>query len=423
MKIGELFVSLGIKDSGKTVSTLTNVRKGLNDTASSALQARVALIGALYAFERLMSQSGQAGTNLTNFNALLGVSAQTLQQYQYAARQAGVSNEEVEGTFKSLQGTMTKTLMGEGAPKGLARVAQLTGGMTAQDVKRFAEQPQLLIQKLQEYAAKETNTGLRNEVLKSFGVGDTMIAAMNRRAFTPQQLSKAPTYSDKEVQSLDRANIAWSNLSTKIQMTVGHFNALHGGQLVQDISILTDKALKLANAFMKFSDSAKLFERINQIFEGWGIIFDQLTSAAKVLNDLFSGDFQKQDKASDKVLDSVKETVTNAPGFFAEMIRDTLGLGDKKPTDKVPRSATEKAASASPGLRLVAPPPPPGGDSRAALPPVPAAAPGSTQNQNVNVNQTLNFQHDGADPKRTADSVKKAVRESYRQIGAQGQGS
>jgi hypothetical protein len=155
MKIGELFVSLGIKDSGKTVSTLTNVRKGLNDTASSALQARVALIGALYAFERLMSQSGQAGTNLTNFNALLGVSAQTLQQYQYAARQAGVSNEEVEGTFKSLQGTMTKTLMGEGAPKGLARVAQLTGGMTAQDVKRFAEQPQLLIQKLQEYAAKE----------------------------------------------------------------------------------------------------------------------------------------------------------------------------------------------------------------------------------------------------------------------------
>jgi hypothetical protein len=119
----------------------------------------------------------------------------------------------------------------------------------------------------------------------------------------------------------------------------------------------------------------------------------------------------------------VKETVTNAPGFFAEMISDTLGLGDKKPTDKVPRSATEKAASASPGLRLVAPPPPPGGDSRAALPPVPAAAPGSTQNQNVNVNQTLNFQHDGADPKRTADSVKKAVRESYRQIGAQGQGS
>jgi hypothetical protein len=105
-----------------------------------------------------------------------------------------------------------------------------------------------------------------------------MIAAMNRRAFTPQQLSKAPTYSDKEVQSLDRANIAWSNLSTKIQMTVGHFNALHGGQLVQDISILTDKALKLANAFMKFSDSAKLFERINQIFEGWGIIFDNLTS-------------------------------------------------------------------------------------------------------------------------------------------------
>lgn len=423
MNVGELFVNLGIKGSEKTVGQITNVRQGLKDTAGVALEARLALIGAMYALERLMSQSGQAGTNFTNFNALLGVSAKTLQQYQYAARQAGVSNEEVEGSFKSLQAVMTKTLMGEGAPKGLAQVARLTGGLTAQDIKRFAEQPQLLIQRLQEYASKEKNAGLRNEVLKSFGVSDGMIAAMNRKAFTPQQLQKAPTYSDKEVESLDRANIAWSNLGTKIQMAVGHFNALHGGDLVTDIGKITDKVLKLADVFMKFSESAKLFERINQIFEGWGLIFDGLTSAAKTLNDLFSGDFQKQDKASDKVISTIKDTVSATPGVFSEIIQDIFGSGTK-PGDKKPFATKPQATpGATPNLKLVPPPAPPSATTPGVItPPLPATA-GKTTTQNINVNQNLNFQHEGKDARQTGDSVKKAVHDSYRQLSAQGQGS
>ncbi len=450
MNIGELFVNLGVKGSEKTIGAIKNTRQGLKDTASVALETKVALVGVFYALERLMAASGKMGTNLSNFNAVMGVSAQTLQQYQFAARQVGVSNEEVEGTFKSLQSTMTKTLMGEGAPKGLARVAQVAGGMTAQDVKRFAEQPQLLIQKLQEYAGKESNVGLRNEVLKSFGVGDNMIAALTKKAFSPGQLAKAPAYSDKEINSLDRANIAWSNLGTKIEMAVGHFNAKHGGEIVGDLSKIVDQVLKLANAFMKLSENAELFKWIGKVFEGWTIILTQLSAAV----DELSG---KEGPKSNEGARTIGEAVDmkpaegsspaekfmlklfaglapGGPGLFSALMPGLEALpkfGEKSASGFVvgesqyDRFQREKAkeSGTSPALKLVAPPAPPGagGNTKAVMPPMPAVASGGSTTQNVNVNQSLNFNHEGKDAAKTADSVKKATKDTYRTLNAQSQ--
>lgn len=376
MNIAELFVNLGIKGTDKTVGALTNVKKGLQETASMSLEAKAGIIAALYALERLFATSGAAGTGLTNFNATLGVSTKTLQQYQYAARQMGVSNQEVEGSFKSLQSTITKTLMGEGAPKGLARLAQLTGELGQGDLLKFQQNPELLLQRLQQYAQKEKNAGLRNEVLKSFGVGDNMAAALTRGAFTQQSLAKAPTYSDKEIGSLDRANIAWSNLGNKIEMAVGHFNAEHGGQLVKDISKLTDQVLKLVDAFAKLAEKLKVFQVIGKAFEGWSLIFQGLNSSV---------DNVTKDKGG------------VAAGLYHENDRLVKGLFE----------------AMKGGLDTVLP---------EITPTIPkTAAPGSTQN--INVNQNLNFQHDGKDSHKTSDSVKKAVRDSYRQMSAQGQGS
>lgn len=320
MQVGELFVTLGVKGHEKTLGTLQSTKKGMENIASTSLEAKAALVGAFYALERLFAASGRAGTDLSNFNATMGVSAQTLQQYQYAARQVGLSNQEVEGSFKALQSTMTKTLMGEGAPKGLARVAQLTGNMTAQDIKRFAEQPQLLIQKLQEYAQKETNAGLRNEVLKSFGVSDGMIAALTRKAFRPEVLSKAPTYSDGEVKSLDRVNAKWANLGDKIEKSIGHFNAKHGDELVDGIGKVTDKVLKLVDAFATLAEKLKVFEGIGKVFEGWGIIMNGLSTGVDALNGAMN-----DPKKAESLKDSFLGFVSELPSVMEAMVDEAIG--------------------------------------------------------------------------------------------------
>lgn len=346
-----------------------------------SLEAKAAIIGAMYALQRLFSASGQRGTDLANFNSLLGVSTKTLQEYQYAARQVGVSNQEVEGSFKAIQGAMTKTLMGEGAPKGLDWVAKLTGGISPEDIENFAKQPQLLIQRLQEYAQKETNVGLRNETLKSFGIGDNMIAALTRNAFTPEVMSKAPTYSDSEVNALDKANIAWSNLGNKIEMAVGRFNAMHGGQLVKDISMITDKVLGLTEAFIKLADKLKIFQLIGKSFEGWGMIFDSLSGGVDALNDPVKGKALKE---------GASDLLSDIPGMLSYLLSDLTGDG----------SAVNTIA-----------------------PTMPVAPKDNNSTQNVSVQQTLNFQHDGKDATRTSGSVKKAVQDAFRQMSAQSQGS
>ena len=78
---------------------------------------------------------------------------------------------------------MTKTLLGEGAPKGMALVQKAVGSFTSEDIKKFQEHPEMLLQKLQEYAQKEKNIGLKNENLESFGLSPNMIAALSRRRF------------------------------------------------------------------------------------------------------------------------------------------------------------------------------------------------------------------------------------------------
>jgi hypothetical protein len=313
MNIGELFVDLGVKGAQGTVGAVMGVKNAMTGTATASLEAKAAILGAMYAFQRMMSESGALGTKMTNFNNLLGMSVKTLQQYQFAARQVGVSNQSVENTFKNLQSAMTKTLLGKGAPEGLARVAAVVGDMTAQDLKKFSEQPELLLQKLQEYAQREVSPTIRNEVLRSFGIDDDMIAAMSRNAFRPDVLQRAPLYSDKEVDSLHKADVAWSNLGNKIQMSFGKFNAKHGGEIVEELTKITDKVIKLAEALMKFSDSVGLFERIGEIIKGWEMIFTGLTEAVDKL--MLLGSEEGRQQLKDEAAGFLTEEVPNLYKF------------------------------------------------------------------------------------------------------------
>lgn len=533
MDVGELFVSLGIKGSDKTIGAIDGIKKGLKDTASVSLEAKAAIIGAMYALERLFSASGHAGTDLKNFNTLTGVSTQTLQQYQYAARQAGATNEEMEGTFKSLQRTMTEAAYLGKAPEGLGRVSMVLGrNITSAEVASYIKRPQDMISGiLQEYAQKEPDPGLRNWALNSFGIGDGISAAMARNEFRPDVFKRAPTYNDREINNNDKANIGWSNLGTKIEMAIGHFNAAHGGQLVKDISMIADKVLNLANSFERLSEKIHLFEGIGKVFEGWKIIFDEIIKVVDSINKMKDPKKEIPQKVGEvasetkviglELLREGSETIfsklgarlkeigssvpvepsspfesvignfdtetnerksqsqlSQQPSFsisdLAKALGDTIGtaignrLGEvffdtpgQEPKSHVP-IVTIKKTDATGGVSLparsVAPKPLPSPAAKplqrqsTPLPPRPlgyvpqitnptirlvipqspllpsavkAASPGvsnaalgprSSTPGEVNINQTMHFQHDGKDAQKTGESVKRATAQAFFQL-------
>lgn len=439
MNVGELFVSLGVKGSDKTIGALKETRQGLKDTASFALEARVALLGAFYAFERLMSASNQTGTSLTNFGALMDGGVQRLQRYQYIAKQVGSSNEEMAGTFKKLTATATDVLLGKGAPEVTARIAQIAGLRKGEmaSLLNAANHGNVepLFQMLNRYAQREDNVGLRSKAFSQFGISEAIGAGMIRNKFNAKDLAAAPTYSDKEVASLDKTNQAWSRLGTKIEMAIGHFNAKHGNELVNDISKITDKILKLADAFEKLASKTKLFDWIGKVFEGWTIIFDTLSKSIEQLSAVNPPDDSKKAGDQRNIL-NMAEPAKDSSAFekftmklFAGMAPGGGGLFSAllPALDAIPKSAAKPSSYVNgvpqynQGLRLVPPPPPSGADTVA--PPVPASAGGGSTTQNINVSQNLNFNHDGKDAARTGKSIEKAVKDTFRSLGAQSQGN
>lgn len=428
MEIGQLFLNLGIKGADKTVGALTNVKKGLGEVGSMSLEAKAGILGAMYALEQLFASSGRAGTDLTNFNAVTGESVQMLQQYQYAARQVGVSNSDVESSFKTLQSAMAKTAMGQAPPAGLAQVSLALqraglGGINQKDVEKFAKQPELLLQRLQQYAGVERNQALKNEVLKSFGISEGMVAGLNRQAFKPEILKKAPTYSDREVGQLDKANVAWSNLGNKVQMAVGHFNAMHGGQLVNDISKIVDQIIKLANAFVKLSEKLKLFEGIGKIFEGWtkifGVINGEVDTISKGkggigktalnegkhfvsgLGDAIKGAWMTYTESPEKT----KSTTTPPPHSQpSQMIHKLLGSSSSPPSSQTTAVARPHA--------LLQP---------QSIAPIIKSSTGNNTTQTNNVKIDNHFQHPGTDSKRTSDSMSHHLNKTLRQMVGQAQ--
>lgn len=386
MTVAELFVNLGIKGADKTVGSLSDIKKQLGDTKSMSLETKAAIVGTVYALERLFAASGAMGTGLTNFNSLTNLSTKQLQQWQYAARQAGVANEDFTGSIKAVQGAMTNMLLGKGAPEGMALLANRVGF----DANR-ARDSFYVMEQLQKFA-KSAPADVGNAVLKSFGISEGVIAAMRRNAFNPQAFGKAPTYSEGEIKALDRANIAWSNLGTSIEMAVGRFNARHGGQIIRDISLMTTSVIHLVEALTILAEKIKVFKGLAYITEGVvkllklsGVAVDDVSGKHTAKDNAVFG----KDSTLKKVLD-FRDSIDDSVMKFLSVINHNHKA----------QNESDYVESMIHGVR----------------PLVPALSPSGGNAQKVEINQSLHFQHDGKDHKRTADSVKYGYQQAFRQF-------
>lgn len=278
-KVGEMFMELGVKGSNATVGALGEARKGIMELGSMSLEAKAAIIGLFYTLEKLFTATGQQGVALTNMNTVTGMSVKTLQQYEFALRQVGGTAAEMDQTFKGLQNSITNMIFGKGAPERLlAVVSQLKKAgidIGNQEQKQWAEHPEKLLQRLQQYAQLKTVPLFeKSNFLKSFGLGDNVVAALEKNAFRPEIFKQASVYSDKTVAGLNASAIAWSNVADKFEHAFGMITSKFGGPLAADFEKLVDPVAHLAAAIIELSDKMKLLQGIGKTFEGWAKILN-----------------------------------------------------------------------------------------------------------------------------------------------------
>lgn len=376
MTMAELFIQIGVKGADTAGKALGGVKSGLGDIKDMSLEAKAAILGAIYALERMMSSSAKSGTELLDFSTATGLSAQSLQKWQWAAQQANNSAEDVSGSVKTLQDNMLKMLQGGGAPSSWAAFEQFMNAtgetLTGEKIRNM----DYMFHAIQKFAQAGPADVMREKVAALIGGSDKMFAAFRMNAFRPEVENKAPAYSDNQIGHLNKANIAWANLGTKVKMAFGDFTAKHGEKLVADITMITDKVIKLAEVLMKIAERFKIFEAVSGMFTAMGSVLDKVASFGK--------------------------TAEGSDSNFFKMINST----EWKETKKHFKNWMGEKSQPGPGAS---------GDRNWAAPDLKSVPKEKTE---INIEQNLNFQHDGKDAHKNADSHRKAAFNVYRQLPA-----
>lgn len=402
MNVGELFITLGLKGGDKTSKELKGVGKTLGDVSTNALAVKAAIVGVIYGLERIMSSSMQTGAGLQQFSALTGLSTKQLQQWQYAARQVGVGADEVTSNFKSVQSVMAKAVLGEGKPKGMSQLEQMTGF----DIKK-SNDTFYVMGKLQEMVLKMrkqgVGAGIIEDITKSFGVSEGMIAAFARGAFNKKTLGAAPTYTNDEIKKLSEVSVAWNNIAEKFKMAMGKLTAKEGMPIMGQIDKASMSLVDLIANMAKLADQLQIFIAIGKVFEGWSYIFKEISDSVKSVTDFSKTMINGKPEEKKAALSGAWDWMKEQKAGLDEMVASTLeAAGMSEKWTRVETKFPAPKVNLNKMMDVTAPP---------------ITAPlRSANNQNILVNQNLNFNHDGTDPRKVMDSHNKAAKETFRQF-------
>lgn len=122
MKLGELFVQLGVKADTFTVRDFT---KAIGDIPFSVASAVTSLTGLSLGFVELTQHTLGMANNLGIFTAQTGLSIEQLQKWQSVAKQTGVSAEAVQGSIMGITQALAAMRTGHADPNFMLAMGQL----------------------------------------------------------------------------------------------------------------------------------------------------------------------------------------------------------------------------------------------------------------------------------------------------------
>jgi hypothetical protein len=295
MQVGELFVSLGVKGSDKTLGAIGGVKKGLSETKSMSLETTAALLAVFYALDKIITASGRLGTSMANFNATTGDSRKEVQQWSYALKQAGGSGEEMVAGFRAVSQAIAKMKLENVAPEKMGLLNNLVGF----DMKKATEKATgdaYTLRKLRDAMIK-TDAATATALGKSFGLGETFVAAARRGKLSDAMLNSAPVLSDRVLNKNDSQHIALENVKDKFERGMSTLMANHGDELVHAIEKMSNSLLKIieiltliANKFGVFKGLGMAAEDLDQTVDN--VKKEGIWSRAKVVGGAYSDIFQ-----------------------------------------------------------------------------------------------------------------------------------
>ena len=278
MNIGEMFLSIGVKGTDKSVKDLKAVHGAIGDIRDTSFGAKTAIMGMVYGLEQLMSGAMNTGTGITQFANSTGMGVKYIQDLKYAMLDFVVSGDEVESTLKGLQTRISGMRTNQGTAPLFGTFMQAVGF----DQNKLTDMPYLM-QKISEYS-KMPDTFDKRMFMQGIGIGDNFTSAFvenakrGKKAFNFENLPSSPVgYSEKQASSLMSQQAHWSKIYAKFQHGLGQVLAKHGDSGMVQLEHIADKILKVTEAFVGLAEKLHVFQGIAHTLEFIEAILKRMT--------------------------------------------------------------------------------------------------------------------------------------------------
>lgn len=323
MKIADLFVNLGIKGDGSAMKALNGVKSGLEDTKSTGIAAKAALLAVVYGLERMTSSAGAQGQGLLQFAAATGKSTVELQKWQYAMLDFGVKGEEVEQSFRNITDAVAKMQLGQGAPAGLGMLMKATG-LTEEDL----EHPERVLKAVQAYSKMGDPAIIKQ--LTSWVGGDNLFAALRRYSGDASKVGLNHVISEREQEQLAKVDAAWAHIWQTIKMIGVHMTSAHGLFAIDELS----KTIAMLERVPKFlsqlaTQLPKTTALLAALAVGLGVAFAPWTALITGLVLLF-GELEKVAEGKDNAFAKIGRWL-DSKGLSPDKVKDIGGYGGGDP--------------------------------------------------------------------------------------------
>lgn len=309
MKIGELFIQIGVAGTDKSVDSLQSVQRGLKDTMSAAFGVTAAITSAVYAFRKFGEQSNATGMDLKNFENTTGLSTDSLQRWQQLGISAGQSAETMTAAFSRVQAVMTDMALGKAFPEGIGRIQnELTRLGKPIDIGRAQTDTAYMMSKLREYALDTAiQPQYRTSALKSFLSEGAITALMGSGKFNLG--AATDIYSRKDISAQSGMQAGWNKLIWNFEHSIGRLNAQFGPGLLKDITQVSNAFLDMVKSLAELNQVLPVFRLLSASIRGWAEIFGY---------------------TKEVITEGTGFGKTQAKAFGKDMLQTMLGQGNEK---------------------------------------------------------------------------------------------
>jgi hypothetical protein len=302
MKIGELFVFLGVKVDDKQLKNFDTNLKGLSTQLDLT---KVGAIAALYAIDRFIESSVAGAVALYNFTQQTGNSAQALQQWQAAAHAANpaLGIDQIAQSIQTLENNLVeirKFGAGNASPFAWLQI-DIAHGQNAIDV---LEQLRDRVQGLDRVTAVN--------LIQKMGLNPGFINILTRSKEEFDALVKSMLRNDGTINTLEKLGERIAALKLKITLFKDNMVA----DFAPAITAIINAIYSLGSAFSHAYSAIKEFAQESpDLFKGIGASIAALLVVLNPLKSLILGiillldDLYVYKKGGQSVFGSVYESI------------------------------------------------------------------------------------------------------------------